>query len=291
MKDQAEGLRLKLRELHQSPAKTAAVISGKGGVGKSNISVNIAVILAQLGKKVLLFDLDIGMANIHILSGISADRSIVDFIENGYELKDLIISGPGGFSYIFGGSGLGRLLEWSENDFQRWIESVAKLQWEYDYILFDMGAGASKESLELLMSVDDLLVITTPEPTAVTDAYSMMKYIQMRDQDKHFYLICNRAESNQEGQVTLERISMAMEKFLHKEVSKLGILPEDKIVKNAVASQTPFFLYNPYSSISRSLKSIVEIYLSQSNVMGTIQKGRFIGKLRQFFLKGSVGDG
>jgi flagellar biosynthesis protein FlhG len=291
MKDQADGLRLKLRELQQSPAKTAAVISGKGGVGKSNISVNLAVVLAQLGKKVLLFDLDIGMANIHILSGISADRSIADFIEKHYELEDLIVPCSGGFSYIFGGSGLGRLLEWSEQDFQRWIDSIAKLQWEYDYILFDMGAGASKESLELLMSVEDLIVVTTPEPTAVTDAYSMMKYIHMRDQDKHFYLICNRAESNKEGQETLERIAAAMQKFLNKEVSRLGILPEDKLVKKAVTSQTPFFLYNPHASVSRSLKSIVEIYLSKSNKTGMIQKNHFIGKLRQFFWKGSVGNG
>ncbi|MDQ0214283.1 flagellar biosynthesis protein FlhG [Oikeobacillus pervagus] len=286
MKDQAESLRLKIMKAQGKQATTVAVVSGKGGVGKSNFSMNFAISLAKNGKKVLLFDLDIGMGNIHILSGQVVDRSIADFFAGEYELEEIILQGPNEISYVFGGSGLAQIVEWSQTTFERWLDALESLQYEYDYFLFDMGAGATSESLELLMSVDEMIVLTTPEPTAITDAYSMMKYIQLMVKDKSFYLVCNRAETKREGVGTLERLSITMRKFLQKEVNILGVLPEDPVVKKAVIAQTPFLIHYPKSSISRSLELVVQKYLSNDErTIDSTLKRNFIHRLRHFFFE------
>ncbi|MBM7647112.1 flagellar biosynthesis protein FlhG [Bacillus ectoiniformans] len=286
MSDQAEELRQKLLRAHHKPAQTIAVVSGKGGVGKSNISMNFAIQLSNYGKKVLILDMDIGMGNIHLLTGQSAEYSIIDFFENNVELEDLVVEGPGGISCILGGTSLGRLMEWGENHLERWLSAFEKLQYQYDYLLFDMGAGATKESLDIIMSVEDVIVVTTPEPTAITDAYSMMKYIHLRDEQKSFHLICNRAEKPSEGTETLRRLKHVMNQFMNKEVVELGILPEDKTVRKAVSAQQPFLLSYPNAVISQSMRGLVSKYVnSPVDAEHSFEKIGFVKKLRYFLFE------
>ncbi|HZG71861.1 MAG TPA: MinD/ParA family protein [Chondromyces sp.] len=284
MKDQAEALRRRLLERNRKPAKILAVVSGKGGVGKSNISINFAVGLSRLGNKVLVLDLDMGMGNIHLLFGQQVEKSIVDFVEKDSKIEELIIEGSEGVSCLFGGSGLGRLLDWKPVHFERWVSALERLQYEYDYLLFDMGAGATKESLELLIAAEEILVVTTPEPTAIMDAYSMMKYIHLKDQSKRFYLVCNRAETNHEGAESAERLAIVMKRFLDKEISILAILPEDVNVRKAVKRQIPFLVSYPNSTISRSMEAMVKKYVFHIEEAPSIRKkANFISKLRYFF--------
>ncbi|PTY82892.1 AAA family ATPase, partial [Heyndrickxia sporothermodurans] len=143
MSDQAEKLRKKLKAIESTPAKTIAVVSGKGGVGKSNITVNTAFSLAQKGNKVLIFDFDIGMGNINVLLGVDTKYTISDYIEKDIPINEIIFSGPNNISYISAGNGFSKVLELDHIFVQRLLEELEKLQYQYDFILFDMGAGAT----------------------------------------------------------------------------------------------------------------------------------------------------
>ncbi|WP_411747955.1 P-loop NTPase, partial [Psychrobacillus psychrotolerans] len=177
MRDQAEELRMKMLRNQNRLGRSLAVVSGKGGVGKSNFSINFSTTLSGHGKKVVLIDMDIGMGNIHILLGKSVQYNLKDYLVGEQPIESVLFEGPNGLQYISGGSGLSGVMEWTDEMFNRLIEAFEYLQKTFDYIVFDMGAGATSQTLDLLMSVDDIIVITTAEPTSITDAYSMMKYI------------------------------------------------------------------------------------------------------------------
>ncbi|MGE8079139.1 MinD/ParA family protein [Peribacillus loiseleuriae] len=288
MSDQAENLRNFIEEHEYSPSsKTIAVISGKGGVGKSNVSLNFAINLAKRGKRVLLFDMDIGMGNIDILFGYHSPNSIMDFFYGNLTIRETISSGPENISIIAGGTGLTNLFSLDGELFNRFIEQFNELHHEYDLILFDMGAGINEDTAKLLLCVDELIVITTPEPTSITDAYSVMKYINSVSPDIPFHLICNRIVEEQQGKETMNRLQNVMRKFLQKEIIPLGYLPDDQTVMQAVSKQIPFILYNPSAKVSKALSDITSRYLNHSfseKIM--FRKSHFLGNLKKFFLGG-----
>jgi len=289
MRDQAEALRLKMMKQQGELGRAIAVVSGKGGVGKSNFTMNFAMTLAQKGKRVVIVDMDIGMGNIHILIGKNASYSLKDYLEGNKLLDEVIFEGPYDLRYISGGSGMTSVLDWSHSMFERLIQAFEELQKNYDYILFDMGAGATNWSLDLLTSIDEIIVISTAEPTSITDAYSMMKYIHVRDPDKQFYILCNRAFSKEEGIETNERLKLTMKRFLDKETIILGSLPEDPIVRKAVREQVPFSLAYPDALISKTLQLIVVRFMEQraEEIHAHDQTAKkFLTKLRSIFSKG-----
>lgn len=290
MIDQASALRKKLASMNneQDQPKTIAVISGKGGVGKSNLSLNFSIALSKFGKKVLLFDMDIGMGNIDILMGITAHHTIVDLFENNLSIKDLLIKGPEGIDYIAGGNGLPILFKLDEKKSEYLIDQLQLILNNYDYVIFDMGAGMTEENVKFLMAMHEIFVITTPEPTSITDAYSAMKYICLFDQTIPLYLLVNRSESESEGLQTLKRLKQAVMQFLVKEVGILGVLLNDKTVQKAVSHQEPFLLYAPKSGISKSLLEICKNYLEKNKEHNhdKNQQISFISKLQRFFVRG-----
>lgn len=289
MRDQAETLRLKMLRQQGELGRAIAVVSGKGGVGKSNFTMNFATTLANKGKKVVIVDMDIGMGNINILIGRNVSYSLKDYLEGNKLLDEVIFEGPYDLKYISGGSGMSGVLEWSEELFERLIHAFEQLQKNYDYILFDMGAGATNWSLDLLASIDEIIVLSTAEPTSITDAYSMMKYIYMRDPDKQFYILCNRAFSKEEGLETNERLKRTMKRFLDKEVTILGSLPEDPVVRKAVREQVPFSLAYPDALITKTLHLIVARFMEHraEEIHAHDQSaGKFLTKLRSIFSKG-----
>lgn len=288
MRDQAESLRLKMQQ-NIRLGKSIAVVSGKGGVGKSNFTTNFSTMLATYGKKVIIVDMDIGMGNIHILLGRGSRSNLKDYLQGDVSLEQVISEGPNGLHYISGGTGLAGLLEWSDLMFDRLLAAFENLQTTYDYILFDMGAGATNWSLDLLVAVEDIIVVSTTEPTSITDAYSMMKYIYYKDREKNFYLLCNRVLTSEEGTDTLNRLKQTMARFLSKDVTILGSLPEDKLVRQAVIKQVPFSVLYPNAQITRTLKEMT-IKFMEGNVSEVTIKdssNKFISKLKSIFSKGS----
>ncbi|WP_027408703.1 MinD/ParA family protein [Anoxybacteroides tepidamans] len=288
MRDQAESLRLQLSRLNKKAlTKAIAIISGKGGVGKSNFSLNFALTLSKRGFHVLLFDMDIGMGNIDILLGQSSHTTIVDLFERRISIQELIKKGPSNLSFIAGGTGLTKIFTMDQEKVDYFLTQLQSVSEQYDYLIFDMGAGISEDRLHLLMAVHEVFVITTPEPTSITDAYAAMKYIHLRKKDIPFYLIVNRAQTNQEGYETLRRLKNVMRQFLGKEVMKLGVLPEDRAVSKAVARQTPFLLFDSTTKISRAMIELTDRYLADRTV-GDLNVSRptsFFARLRQLLLE------
>jgi flagellar biosynthesis protein FlhG len=291
MKDQAEKLRLQMIESQSKLGKTIAVVSGKGGVGKSNFTTNFASLLAKSGKKVVIMDMDIGMGNVHILLGKSAKYSLKDYLDGNLALEDVIFEATEGVHYISGGSGMTSLMEWSVASFERLIHALETLQKHFDFVLFDMGAGIADWSLDLLTSIEEIIVISTAEPTSIMDAYSMMKYIHLKDEEKTFYLLCNRAFTVEEGVDTTKRLKLVMERFLEKDVVVLGSLPEDGVVRKAVRQHALFTTLYPDAQISITMQKIVDRFLNEQmqlpdEIHADIQTNKFLSKLKNIFSKG-----
>ncbi|MFS0613168.1 MinD/ParA family protein [Lederbergia ruris] len=285
MNDQAQELRRMIQNNSTSQAKTLAVVSGKGGVGKSNISINMATQLNERGYKVLLFDLDLGMGNVNIILGHSSAYTLSDFLYKDLSIDNIIYRTSAGVSYISAGNGLNEAIELNASMLTKLLTGLHAIQLQYDYIIFDMAAGANSATMKILLAADDIFVISTPEPTAMTDAYSMMKFICMEGTESEFFLICNRADNERQGRETLERLRKTTLKFLHKEVKLLGVLPEDSHVRKAVISQTAFSSKFPRASISIKLDLLLDRYLNDQNKPMTKQHmpSSFVGKLRKFF--------
>lgn len=255
MKDQAEVLRKQTKKLNPEVSpKTLAVVSGKGGVGKSNFSLNFALSLIAEGHRVLLFDMDVGMGNIDILMGKTAELSVVDYFEGKVPLNEIVMEGPNSLQYIAGGTGLEYLVKLDSVLMDRLLTEMAGLLGEFKYVIFDMGAGITEETLNLILSVDEVVVVTTPEPTSITDAYSTIKHIHLQDANLPFLIVINRVMQEHDGIETFKRLRTAARQFLGTDVNALGTIPEDRAVQRAVSSQTPFIFEHKSDSANAIVK-------------------------------------
>ncbi|MEB4859055.1 MinD/ParA family protein [Priestia megaterium] len=253
MNDQAAVLREKVLKKNQNSlkdCKTIAVLSGKGGVGKSNLSLNLSLALTKQKQRVLLFDMDIGMGNIDILIGQTASYTMVDLLEKKFSIEKIIKKGPQNLAYVAGGTGISSVFEWSPSDLGYLIEELSTLTNQYDYMIFDMGAGMSESVLRFLKAVDEMIVVTTPEPTSITDAYAAVKLAASYSVSAPIRLIINKTLSEKEGNQTYERFNRAVQQFLNVSISLLGIVPDDQAVQKAVNRQIPFLLQDPKSKAS-----------------------------------------
>lgn len=287
MDDQAKKLRLKMNLLgNEREGKTISVISGKGGVGKSNFALNFSIEMLRHKKKVVLIDLDVGMGNINILLGLRPKRTIVDLFEGKSDIADIIEEGPEGLAYIAGGSGLTEFFMLDEDKKNHFFKQYNSLTQMYDYIIFDLGAGVTKDSLFFVLASDECIVITTSEPTSITDAYSMIKYILSHgNTEMPIRMIMNRAKSQEEGLQSLQQFQEVVRQFLQIEVHLLGIIPEDNIVAHAVIEQTPYLLLNKNARASKAIHDLTKNYMIQSSEINVIQKLRFTDKLKSFIAR------
>ena len=288
MNDQAAVLREKVLKKHQNSlrnCKTIAVLSGKGGVGKSNLSLNLSLALTKQKQRVLLFDMDIGMGNIDILIGQTASYTMVDLLEKKLSIQQIIKKGPEDLAYVAGGTGISSVFEWSPSDLAHLIQELSSLTNQYDYMIFDMGAGMSESVLKFLKAVDEMIVVTTPEPTSITDAYAAIKLAASYSVSAPVRLIINKTLSDKEGNETYERFNRAVQQFLNISISLLGIVPNDQAVQKAVNCQMPFLLQNPTSKASVSLIEMVNILIPQDNRITAKNEGMFIRRLKRFFLE------
>ncbi|KGX88429.1 MinD/ParA family protein [Pontibacillus litoralis] len=281
MKDQAHKLRQQFSRIqHHTEAKTIAVASGKGGVGKSNFVLNFALTLTEKSKKVLIFDLDIGMGNIDILLGLHPKKSIVDLFEENTAIHEIIEHSPYGLAYIAAGSGLASVFQLDDAKMEYFFHQLQLILNDYDYIFFDMGAGVTNHSLAFVLAADEAIIVTTPEPTAITDGYAMIKHIMRHPGSPPIYIVMNRVSSHKVGEQTMNRLQQVVSRFLYKQIYPLGLLPDDSIVSKAVIQQIPFTKYREHAKVSKRLRGIVSNYLGYIAPKQKEQRN-FVTKLKQ----------
>jgi len=266
MLDQAESLRKLINNEQQENKKTSTkiitVTSGKGGVGKSNFVVNLAISLQNKGKKVLIFDADLGMGNDDVLMGLYPKNNIFDIIYSDLEIKDIIIEGTNGVSLIPAGSALSKVQELKESEKKLFLEKLDTLD-EYDYILMDTGAGVNKDVLSFIAASEELIIITTPEPTSLTDGYSLIKatdHFKLKTKAK---IIVNKAFTKEEGEETYNKFDRAVKRFLNIDIEYLGCILEDRKLVQSVRQQKPFIVLYPNCDAARDIENIAMKLLGQ----------------------------
>ncbi|HEX9025351.1 MAG TPA: MinD/ParA family protein [Clostridium sp.] len=266
MLDQAESLRKLINNEEQDHKKTSTkiitVTSGKGGVGKSNFVVNLAIVLQNKGKRVLIFDADLGMGNDDVLMGLYPKHNIFDIVFTDLGIKDIIIEGTNGVSLIPAGSALSKAQDLEENDKKIFLEKLDTLD-EYDYILMDTGAGVNKDVLSFIAASEELILITTPEPTSLTDGYSLIKAIDHYQLKTNAKIIVNKAFTKEEGDETYSRFNRAVSKFLKINIEYLGCILDDKKLVQSVRQQKPFVVLYPNCDASKDIENIAMKLMGQ----------------------------
>jgi flagellar biosynthesis protein FlhG len=258
--DQAHGLR-RLVAHHRSfrpddrATHVVAVVSGKGGVGKTMIAVNLAITLSARGHRVVLFDMDMGLANADIVMGVEPGGTWRDVLNGRRRLDEIIVEGPGQVDLVPGVSGVSQMANLSEFERHQLFSSVTALDGRYDVAILDCGAGISRNVVGMAGGADSILVVATPEPTAITDAYAMIKaFAQDQVRAGEFAgslgVIVNLSESRREGRDAYERLSEVAARFLHLPVSDYGYVLRDEHVPAAIRQRIPVVIRYPRCSAS-----------------------------------------
>ncbi|MFP3154075.1 MinD/ParA family protein [Lachnospiraceae bacterium ZAX-1] len=265
MTDQAEQLRNIIKQKNQSPVPTARVFtitSGKGGVGKSNIAVNLAVQLRKLGKRVIIFDADFGLANIEVMFGTIPKYNLSDLIYRGKNIQDIITTGPLDIGFVSGGSGIAGVNNLARDQITYLIRNLKDLDALADVIIVDTGAGISDSVLEFVMTCPEVLLITTSEPSSLTDAYSLLKALHRnpnyRREGSSIKVIANKVTSAEDGLAVYDKLNAVVSQFLKGKLNYLGMIPQDDAIEKAIRMQEPVTLAYPDAKSSQAFEILAD---------------------------------
>jgi len=278
--DQAEQLRKMMQQTESKPkARVITVTSGKGGVGKTSISINLAIQLTRLGKRVVVFDADFGLANIEVMLGVRPQYNLADMMFRGKDLSDIITQGEEGISFISGGSGIQELASMNREQVMFLTSRLIALDKYADVIIVDTGAGISDSVLEFVLASTEVLLVATPEPTSITDAYALLKALNRKEEfvKEHtsIKMISNRVKNEAEGQNVYEKMSVVSEKFLNIPITYLGPVPMDEQISKAVMRQKPVSVINPDAPSAKAIKQIAEKLLELETEEIADKRGMF----------------
>lgn len=238
-------------------SRVITVTSGKGGVGKSNFSANLAITFAKMGKRVVIVDADFGLANIEVIFGILPTYSLVNVLRGEKGIHEVLTNGPCGIKFISGGSGLRELANVSDRQLSYFLDQFAYLDQISDIIIIDTGAGISKTVVNFIKASDETIFITTPEPTSITDAYALIKTVCEYDGGSPaFKIVVNRVDDEEEGNEVFSKINRVAYKFLNIKIENLGSIPYDRDLVRAVKNQQPAIISYPNSMFSKSIENI-----------------------------------
>lgn len=277
--DQAEQLRIMKADQQQIKpvARVITVTSGKGGVGKSNTSINLAIQFRKMGKRVIILDADFGLANIEIMFGTVPKHNLCDLIYQGKNIKDIITWGPMEVGFISGGSGIAGMSNLSLDYLNYIIRNLALLDTMADIIIVDTGAGIADAVLEFLVASGEILLLTTPEPTSITDSYSLLKALYRHpryDQEAtKVKMISNRVSKGSDGQVLFDKLNAVVERYLKIPMTYLGYIPEDAQLAASVMQQVPVTLQNPGARSAQAFQRIAERLLDRAEAEKQPKRG------------------
>lgn len=279
--DQAQQLRNVIKQKNQeaSPehARVITISSGKGGVGKSTVAVNMAVWLRKMGKRVLIFDADLGLANVEVMFGAVPQYNLSDLIYKGKNIKEIITKGPMEIGFISGGSGIAGLSNLTKDQIVYLVHSLAELNEMADVIIIDTGAGISDSVLEFVLASPEIMLISTPEPSSLTDSYSLLKALYRNptfSKDKaKINIVANKVNTKEEGDAVFSKLDSVVSQFLSGNLSFLGMIPQDQELENAVRSQKIVSIEREKASSTRAFAVLADNFLNDKNEQFEIHKG------------------
>lgn len=264
--DQAENLRQMVEKRRE--VRVISVASGKGGVGKSSISVNLAIIMRRLGKRVLILDADFGLANIDVMLGITTRLDLRYFLKGEKTIDEIIQTGHEGVRFISGGSGVTELINMSDEQLNHLLSTIVNTaagsspENQIDVIIMDAGAGVSNTIMQILLASSETIIVTTPEPTAFLDAYALVKTIIKQDATHPLHLIANKCEKIREAQSVLTGLIDTCGKHLGKNINPLGLVSYNHDITTSIKSQLPLVISDPYGQTTREITTIARAVLN-----------------------------
>lgn len=282
--DQAEQLRNVIKQKNQHNVNNARVItitSGKGGVGKSNMAVNLAIWFRKMGQRVIILDADFGLANVEVMFGTVPKYNLSDLIFGGKSIRDIITKGPMDIGFISGGSGIVDLNNLSKEQITYLVHSLSLLNDLCDVLIIDTGAGVSDAVLEFVLASPEVVMVTTPEPSSLTDSYSLLKALYKNPKfirnGTNIHLVANKVNSEAEGEAVYQKLSSVVEKFLDGNIHYLGMIPADPVLEKAVRNQKMVSLSAPNARSTKAFEII-----SQNLITGD-DKNRYRWGITQLF--------
>lgn len=252
--DQASGL----RKMKQTKTKVIAVTGGKGGVGKTNISLNMAISMAQQGQRVLVLDADLGLANIDVMLGLRVQRNLSHVLNGQAELRDVLVEGPAGIKIVPATSGTRSMVELSESEHAGLIRAFSELQDDFDVLIIDTAAGIGNTVVSFARASQDVLVVVCDEPTSITDAYALMKVLSRDQHVFKFKVVANMVRNLREGQVLYNKLTKVTERFLDVALELAAIIPQDDNLRGAVRKQKALVEAHPKSPASLAIKALAK---------------------------------
>ena len=279
--DQAEQLRnvikKKSREASAGCARVLTITSGKGGVGKSNVAVNMAVWLRRMERKVIIIDADLGLANVEVMFGAVPQYNLSDLIYRGKSIREIITKGPMDIGFISGGLGIAGLNNLSKDQIVYLVHSLAELNEMADVIIIDTGAGISDSVLEFVLASPEILLVSTPEPSSLTDAYSLLKALYRnpifsRDKTK-INVIANKVTSIEEGDAVFSKLNSVVSQFYKGTIDFKGMIPQDQEMEHAVRSQKIVSIEKPSAEVSKAFQILTNNFINHKHETITMHKG------------------